>query len=59
MEYAPILFKILRTAERIIEKNQEFLLELGKGFAFAARQKRISTETKEFYVDLVVKTHCA
>jgi len=43
MEYAPILFKILRTAERIIEKIQEFLLELGKGFAFTARQKRIST----------------
>ncbi len=39
--------------QAIINKIQEFLLELGKGFAFVARQKRISTETKEFYVDLV------
>lgn len=37
----------------IIDNIQEFLLELGKGFAFVARQKRISTETKEFYIDLV------
>lgn len=39
--------------QAIIEKIQEFLLEMGKGFAFVARQKRISTETKEFYIDLV------
>ena len=32
---------------------QEFLLELGKGFAFVARQQRISTESKDFYIDLV------
>jgi predicted nuclease of restriction endonuclease-like (RecB) superfamily len=32
---------------------QSFLLELGKGFAFVARQQRISTESKDFYVDLV------
>ena len=32
---------------------QSFLLELGKGFAFVARQQRISTETKDFYIDLV------
>lgn len=37
----------------IIEKLREFILELGKGFAFVARQQRISTETSEFYVDLV------
>jgi len=37
----------------IINNIQSFLLELGKGFAFVARQKRISTETKEFYIDLV------
>jgi hypothetical protein len=29
------------------------LLELGKGFAFVGRQKRISTESKHFYIDLV------
>jgi hypothetical protein len=28
-------------------------MELGKGFAFVARQQRISTESKDFYVDLV------
>jgi predicted nuclease of restriction endonuclease-like (RecB) superfamily len=37
----------------IINNLQSFLLELGKGFAFVARQKRVSTETKEFYIDLV------
>ncbi|MEI8102818.1 MAG: PDDEXK nuclease domain-containing protein [Chlorobium sp.] len=28
-------------------------MELGKGFAFVARQQRISTESKDFYIDLV------
>ncbi len=28
-------------------------MELGKGFAFVARQQRISTDSKDFYVDLV------
>lgn len=37
----------------IIDKLQNFLLELGKGFAFVARQQHIRTETKEFFVDLV------
>jgi predicted nuclease of restriction endonuclease-like (RecB) superfamily len=37
----------------IIEKLQPFLLELGKGFAFVARQQRISTESQHFYIDLV------
>lgn len=32
---------------------QKFLLELGKGFSFVARQQRISTETDHFYADLV------
>jgi hypothetical protein len=33
---------------------QEFLLELGKGFSFVARQKRITTEGGEhYYIDLV------
>lgn len=46
-------FRETELEQAIIEKIQEFLLELGKGFAFVARQKRISTETKEFYIDLV------
>lgn len=29
------------------------MLELGKGFAFVARQQRVSTETKDFFIDLV------
>ena len=37
----------------LIDKIQEFLLELGKGFAFVARQKRIKTELSDFYIDLV------
>jgi len=39
--------------QALIDKLQDFLLELGKGFAFVARQKRISTETKHFYIDLI------
>ena len=39
--------------QAIIDNIQSFLLELGKGFAFVARQKRISTENSEFYIDLV------
>ena len=42
------------TLERaLMDKLQQFLLELGKGFAFVGRQQRISTETQDFYVDLV------
>jgi len=37
----------------IIAELQNFLLELGKGFAFVARQKLIRTETSDFYIDLV------
>ena len=37
----------------IIDNLQQFLLELGKGFAFVERQQRISTEDQDFYIDLV------
>jgi len=37
----------------LITNLQKFLLELGKGFSFVARQQRISTETDHFYADLV------
>ncbi|MFY8188997.1 MAG: PDDEXK nuclease domain-containing protein [Flavobacterium sp.] len=37
----------------IITNLQEFLLELGNGFSFVARQKRILLEDDEFFVDLV------
>ena len=39
--------------QALMDKLQSFLLELGKGFAFVARQQRVSTETRDFYVDLV------
>ena len=39
--------------QNLMTKLQAFLLELGKGFAFVARQQRISTENKDFYIDLV------
>ena len=37
----------------IINHLQQFLLELGKGFAFVARQQHIATDTSDFYIDLV------
>jgi len=39
--------------DALIGNLQAFLLELGKGFAFVARQQRISTKSKDFYLDLV------
>ncbi len=39
--------------QSLVDDLRQFLLELGKGFAFVARQQRISTETRDFYVDLV------
>ena len=37
----------------IIEHLQQFLLELGRGFSFVARQKHISVDGDDFYIDLV------
>jgi len=39
--------------QAIITHLQDFLLELGNGFAFIARQKRIHIEGDEFFADLV------
>ena len=39
--------------QAIIDNLQAFLLELGKGFSFVARQKLIRFDDDEFYVDLV------
>ncbi|MFZ3208382.1 MAG: PDDEXK nuclease domain-containing protein [Geobacteraceae bacterium] len=49
----PHEFREAELEQAIIGKLQTFMLELGKGFAFVARQQRISTETKDFFVDLV------
>lgn len=49
---ADYLEKELESA--ILDKLHDFLLELGKGFSFIGRQKRITTESgKHFYIDLV------
>ncbi len=39
--------------QALIGNLQSFLLELGKGFAFVARQQRVSTESRDYYLDLV------
>ena len=39
--------------EGLINNLQSFLLELGKGFCFVARQKRIRFDDQDFYIDLV------
>ena len=60
----PLVLEFLGISERneysetelekaIISKLQEFLLEMGKGFLFEARQKRFSFEEQHFMVDLV------
>lgn len=37
----------------LIDRLEDFLLEMGKGFCFVARQKRMTLEGDHFYVDLV------
>ena len=37
----------------LLEHLQKFLLELGKGFSFVARQKRINFDGENFYIDLI------
>ena len=39
--------------QAIISNLQQFLLELGKGFAFVERQQRIRFDDEDFYIDLV------
>ncbi|WP_202800250.1 YhcG family protein [Pontibacter sp. BAB1700] len=39
--------------EKLIQNLEQFLLELGKGFAFIGRQYKISLANRHFYVDLV------
>lgn len=58
----PYLLDFLGLADRHIEKDLEdailreletFLLELGAGFSFVARQKRIQLDNDDFYIDLL------
>lgn len=39
--------------QALIDKLQYFLLELGKGFSFVARQKRVTITNRHYYIDLV------
>lgn len=39
--------------QALIDKLREFLLELGKGFAFMARQQRITLDGQHYWIDLV------
>ncbi|MCX6308257.1 MAG: PDDEXK nuclease domain-containing protein, partial [Bacteroidia bacterium] len=43
----------------LIKRLQHFLLEMGKGFSFIARQKRISFDNQHFYIDLVFYNYLA
>lgn len=39
--------------QALIDNLEKFILELGRGFAFVARQQHIDTDTEDFYIDLV------
>lgn len=60
----PYIFEFLGLTEKtaylekdleteLINKLQHFILELGKGYSFVARQKRITADDEHFYIDLV------
>lgn len=58
----PYLLDFLSLNDRYLEKNledailremEQFLLELGAGFTFVARQKRIQIDNDDFYIDLL------
>lgn len=46
-------FTEIEVEKALMDNLQKFLLELGKGFSFVARQKRITAEGDHFYIDLV------
>lgn len=52
LQPSPLLYE-KDVEQGLIERLQHFLLELGKGFAFVARQKRLHAEGDDFFVDLV------
>lgn len=58
----PYIFELTGLSERITEKELEntmlekiknVLLELGKGFSFVGNQYKVSTENKDYYIDLL------
>lgn len=59
----PYLLDFLGLADRYLEKDledailreiEQFLLELGAGFTFVARQKRVQIDNDDFYIDLLL-----
>ena len=42
----------------VISNIQKFLMELGKGYAFVARQQHIKTEKEDYFIDLVCHHEC-
>ena len=48
-----ISFTETKLEASIITNLQKFLMEMGKGYAFVARQQHIHTEKKDYYIDLV------
>lgn len=47
------LLKERALESKLIENLQKFLLELGKGFSFVARQFKITVDNQHFFIDLV------
>lgn len=39
--------------QALLDNLQQFIMELGRGFAFVDRQKHITTDTEDYYIDLV------
>jgi predicted nuclease of restriction endonuclease-like (RecB) superfamily len=53
LEFPERNYKETELEQRLIEKLEQFLLELGKGFAFIGQQYRITLNNTHFYIDLV------
>ncbi len=50
---SPTEFNESQLEQSIIDHLQKFLMELGRGFSFVARQKHVLTECEDYYIDLV------
>lgn len=48
-----VAFKESELENAILDNLQQFLMELGKGYAFVARQQHLRTEENDYYIDLV------
>lgn len=48
-----VAFKESELENAILDNLQQFLMELGKGYAFVARQQHLRTAENDYYIDLV------